>query len=106
MESTEHTKESLEEVNKPEVVKIAEGLGVDPGGNKGDIIDRILDHQASTTAADEPAGDDDKTLVGTPIDAVPDPEPTEDRVEEYDVNGPDGPVRVRHNIDTGDTELV
>lgn len=31
----------------------------------------------------------------------------EHRIEEYDVRGPDGkPVRVRHNIDTGETELV
>ncbi len=31
----------------------------------------------------------------------------EHRIEEYDVRGPDGKVvRVKHNIDTGETELV
>lgn len=30
----------------------------------------------------------------------------EDRIEEYEVQGPDGPVQVRHNIDTGETEII
>ncbi len=38
---------------------------------------------------------------------VTEAEKAEDRVEEYDVRGPDGKlVRVKHNIDTGETELV
>lgn len=60
------------------------------------------------------APNDEARRVGTVNAVLPMPEPAvvededrEDRIEEYDAIAPNGDrLRVRHNIDTGDSEVV
>ncbi|WP_045746394.1 hypothetical protein [Actinoplanes rectilineatus] len=53
--------------------------------------------------------DPDRQLAGVAISKATggEDDDREDRIEEYDATRPDGStVRVRHNLETGDTELV
>jgi hypothetical protein len=93
------TKKSLEELTKGDLVEIAENRGLSTKGTKAEIIDRILE-----------ASQDSDALPAEPLDElIPDDGLTRqgpDRIEEYEVEGPDGPVQIRHNIDTGETEIL
>lgn len=51
--------------------------------------------------------DEQQLNRGVAISSAMAPTATEHRFEEYDATRPDGTVvRVRHNIDTGDTEII
>ncbi len=97
------TKKSLEELTKGDLVEVAKERGVSASGTKAEIIDRILEAPAA-------GSQDSDALPAEPLDdLIPDDGLTRqgpDRIEEYEVNGPDGPVQVRHNIDTGETEII
>ncbi len=93
------TRKSLEELTKGDLVEVAKERGVSASGTKAEIIDRILEAQQDSDA-----------LPAEPLDdLIPDDGLTRqgpDRIEEYEVEGPDGPVQIRHNIDNGETEII
>jgi hypothetical protein len=97
------TEKSLEELTKGDLVKMAKNLGISSNGKKSEIIDRILEVQAAGPQASD-------ALPAEPLDdLIPDDGLTRqgpDRIEEYEVEGPDGPVQIRHNIDNGETEII
>lgn len=105
---SEPSKSALARMNKDELVKLAAERDLDTEGTKDELVTRLapadetLGDQEPSKSALAPA--DDPAMNGD--GAARESEPAAQRVEEYDVTGPDGVVRVRHNIDTGATELV
>lgn len=82
-----------------------------PGDGPADTTDaNEVAHSAPPQPGEEAikVGTVNAVVPGTPIDERPvAPGRKKHRVEEYDVTAPDGAtVRVRHNIDTGETSRV
>lgn len=98
----------IDKLSFDEIKVVADEWNVSKAGGKKATAKRIIEAQ---TAAPGPQDADplpDESLDSIVLDdGLSEPERTEDRVEEYERVSPEGEiVRVRHNIDTGETEIA